>query len=396
MKSLTLLIIQVPAFDPNKGGVQRITHHLGQYFHEHSLSVGYFSFEQGGHIEPSSGELFHAKEPGSIQNRNNRKLLLDTIHIFQPDIIINQMPYEVRLRAVLEAARKQMSFKLIACIHNSLFAFKNNVKDILSRAMPVEMLKPVATSRVAVSIANAYHKVKHAKELRSILDLHDKTLLYTPPNQMEFKYFVARYQETKVGIMPNPMVRYPINEIDAREKIILHVGRINVSQKRSDLLVPFWEQCHAQIPDWHFIIVGDGPYLKQAAEEAFRKRLPRIEFVGFQDPMPYYNRASIFMMPSAFEGFPNTILEAQSFGLPVLAFDSYPALSWIVNDGKDALLSPPFNVSHMAEKAAGLALDSTKRVQMARNASHNVDRFSIDVIGQQWLALFNELLHGHQ
>lgn len=102
------------------------------------------------------------------------------------------------------------------------------------------------------------------------------------------------------------------------------------------------------------------------------------------------------MMPSAYEGFPNTILEAHSFGCPVFAFNSYAALDWIVNDGKDAYLIEPYVVQKMANETVLLAKSGEKLSESQKKALHNAGRFTVDKVGGMWGDLFYELIADKQ
>jgi glycosyltransferase involved in cell wall biosynthesis len=237
-----------------------------------------------------------------------------------------------------------------------------------------------------------FHKIKHRNELIAITKLHDVTLLFTPANYEELKYFLKEedFDRTRIDFMPNP-VEGVQQKVPNKEKVILHVGRINIKQKRSDLLLDFWEKIYKELPEWQFKIVGNGSYLDTLKEDLKKRGLVRVELLGFQKPEKYYKEASIFMMPSAYEGFPNTILESHSFGCPILAFNSYAALECIVDDGKNALLAKPYDTSEMAKLCVDLAKNDKALVQMQKAALVNAERFSIDKIGKQWLDLFEEM-----
>ena len=97
-------------------------------------------------------------------------------------------------------------------------------------------------------------------------------------------------------------------------------------------------------------------------------------------------------MPSAYEGFPNTVLEAQSYGCPVLAFNSYVALSWIVNSHKDAILIESYNTTDMAAASIEIAKKQSLLHIMSENAKTNANRFTIDKVGAIWLELFQKLI----
>ena len=385
---MKVLFTMTPAFNPNAGGVQRTTFKLGKYFTEKGLDVGYYSSANEGHVEVEYGRLVHGKDFGGVNSTNNIDELRSFIRKFQPDVVINQMPYEAPLRQALSEEKEQVGYLLLGCLRNSLFNFKNNARDRIRQLLP----QPVSTlmdNTIGESIVQWRHKLKHARDLKAIIDQHDYFILLAPPNKEELQYFVGDYKSEKVVAIPNSIPNVA-PALPQKAKIILHVGRLNIQQKRSDLLLPFWEQLYDQLPDWHFVIVGDGPYYEKLQYDIQKKQMPRITLEGYQKPESYYEKAAIFMMPSAYEGFPNTLLEAQSIGCVPLAFDNYAALSWIVNNEWNAYLCPPFDVGKMAGKAKELSNDKMALLQMQQSALDNAKRFTIERVGQQWLDFFEK------
>ncbi len=234
------------------------------------------------------------------------------------------------------------------------------------------------------------HYIKHRRDLKIILNRHDKFVLLAPPNETELSYFVNNYKQSKVVAIPNSIPEV-VKSVKEKKKILLHVGRINIHQKRSDLLLPLWEKIHPELNDWEFVIVGSGDYLDQIKKEIERNKIPSVKLVGYQKPEKFFDEAPFFMMPSAFEGFPNTIIEAQSHGCVPFAFDSYNALSWIVNDKMDAHLSPAFDLDDMSSKIVDLANNTEVLKKMQLRAIRNAERFTIERVGLIWLDLFKSL-----
>lgn len=63
-------------------------------------------------------------------------------------------------------------------------------------------------------------------------------------------------------------------------------------------------------------------------------KLRNVSFEGFQNPKEYYERASILLLTSEFEGFPLVLPECMSFGVIPAVYGSYSAVYDIVEDGK--------------------------------------------------------------
>lgn len=390
---MKIVFVQTRSFSQNQSGVPRVTFNLGKCFTQQGLDVAYFSFKNKGHIKPKYGNLYHATEIGGLKNKTNIDYFKKTLLSLKPDIVINQMPYEKNLRDSLFDLSTKTDFKSIACIHNSLFNFKSNVKDIMKRRLPSPFGNIMATD-ILSQIPLQYHKSKHSKDLKAIIKAHDTTLLFTPSNYKELEYFLnpEDLRDANINFMPNPATEICETIPPHKEKTILHVGSINITQKRSDLLLDFWENIFENLPNWNFKILGHGPYFKHLQADLNKRKLPRVELLGFQKPEEYYKKASIFMMPSAYEGFPNTVLEAQSYGCPVVAFNSYAALDWIVGENNIKLLAKPFDTYSLSKKCLHLANDERNLKEMQNYALENVKRFALDKIADQWQNLFKQIV----
>ena len=101
------------------------------------------------------------------------------------------------------------------------------------------------------------------------------------------------------------------------EKVVLYVGRVS-KEKEIDVFIEVANRLKDR-KDMKFIIVGDGPYRKEAEQKA-----ENVIFTGYlekEELSTAYASADIFLFPSTTETFGNVILEAYASGLPVLVSD---------------------------------------------------------------------------
>ena len=131
-----ILIVLVPAFDPNKGGVQMSTRKLANYFKDQGLDVAIFSFTHDGHIPSEDISIFNATQPGLNYNQANLLALKTLILSWQPSIVINQMPYEFNVGLLLRELKSELSFLLLACLRGSFFAVKQNLETYRKTLLP--------------------------------------------------------------------------------------------------------------------------------------------------------------------------------------------------------------------------------------------------------------------
>lgn len=137
----------------------------------------------------------------------------------------------------------------------------------------------------------------------------------------------------------------------------------------------------SRIPDTRLIVVGDGPDRDFFVE--LTKNLGLEEKVDFEGSVPhyetvkYYKSANIYCLPSYGEPAANTILEAMSCGLPIVATKSGGVPDIVVN-GKSGILVLHRDSDALSEALITLLKDEGKRKEMGLfNRRMVEDRFSI-------------------
>lgn len=185
----------------------------------------------------------------------------------------------------------------------------------------------------------------------------------------------------------------PAPEIQKKEKIVLIVARLEEDAKRLTRALDIWDQLTAtyDISGWKLVVVGDGidrPIYEKIVE---KRKIPNVFFEGRQNSLPYYVKSSVFMMTSAFEGFPMTILETMQCGCVPIAFDTFSAIRDLIDDGVDGYVVENDCVDEYVRKLHNLMQNEDLRVRMAENGMRSVQRFSVDNIMKQWYDLFEKL-----
>lgn len=135
--------------------------------------------------------------------------------------------------------------------------------------------------------------------------------------------------------------------------------------------------------------MGDGP-IRQVLEQKASK-MERVVFTGWQDPESFYRDASILCLTSDFEGWGMVLTEAMTFGAVPVAFNSYAAITDIIDDGKTGMLVPPFSHKEFARKLGLLMKDEELRMEMSKNCVQYVKRFDIQNVADEWERTFGRL-----
>lgn len=134
-------------------------------------------------------------------------------------------------------------------------------------------------------------------------------------------------------------------------KEILFVGSLK-QQKNLPFLLSCIKNLSQIKKDIIFRIVGDGPLsqpLKSAVNELGIQQF--VSFEGFSDsPTEYYKKADLFILGSWYEGFPNVLVEALSYGVPVVSVDCMSGPADIIVQGVNGFLVANYNVDEFVSK----------------------------------------------
>ena len=138
---------------------------------------------------------------------------------------------------------------------------------------------------------------------------------------------------------------------------------------------------------------GDGLLLNE--NKALAERLnvsSRVSFLGkVKDVDHYLSLASIYVLPSTLEGFPNALAEAMIAGLPVIVFDGFPSHE-IVNNGKDGIILPNGDIDALAKTLEDLILDEDKRMSLGTEAAKIRPRLDPKTVGKKLFAFIEETI----
>jgi glycosyltransferase involved in cell wall biosynthesis len=176
-----------------------------------------------------------------------------------------------------------------------------------------------------------------------------------------------------------------------RDRLVVSVARLD-PQKNPLGLIGAFQRALGSDPAWHLLLAGKGTLETQAAGEAARLGIAgRVHFLGMRQDVPDLLAAcDIFALASHWEGMPVAVIEAMAAGLPVAA-TATGGLSELVEHGTTGLLSPPGNMTALAESLAVLEGNPRMRESLSRSARERAERFGLHYMVRSYAALF-ELL----
>ncbi|MFP5264495.1 MAG: glycosyltransferase family 4 protein [Blastocatellia bacterium] len=201
-------------------------------------------------------------------------------------------------------------------------------------------------------------------------------------------------------VIPNPIVPPHINDASddpglndagaqtsdlAAGPTIISMGRLS-HQKGFDYLLQAFAHLKPHHRDWKLTILGEGPQRKEL--ESLRRSL-LLEDSAFlpgavANPNAFLKQASLFVLPSRYEGFPNALCEAMACGLPVIATDCKYGPQEIVRHNVDGLLIPRDDGNALIGAMKRLMTSRGERDRLAGRAPEVIDRFALERVMRLW------------
>jgi glycosyltransferase involved in cell wall biosynthesis len=137
-------------------------------------------------------------------------------------------------------------------------------------------------------------------------------------------------------------------------------------------------------------VIGDGPMAPEVAASLGER------FLGFkplEQVWAHLESASFLVVPSVwYEGFPRTIVEAYSCGVPVLA-SRLGSLAEVVEDGVTGLLFTPGDAHDLAAKMAWAKAHPEEMARMGRRAREVYEqRYTPQINGAQLESIYREVV----
>ncbi|MFV0237328.1 MAG: glycosyltransferase family 4 protein [Flavobacteriales bacterium] len=257
---------------------------------------------------------------------------------------------------------------------------------------PCKKIVEYHSSKIALEIQskNIVHKIYRKyliKRIERNLRKFSKVVLLTKEDQKSWNLNNSR-------VIYNPLAdKVSDKYADYSKKQVITLGRISFV-KGYDLLVEVWKKVHEEFPEWNLKIVGLG----SENAKTIKNKVKHLNLDKVIEILPivknvedYYLNSSIYVLSSRYEGFPMTLLEASSYGLPIIAWRCPTGPSEIVIDNENGLLSDYLDINQLTANLLKLIEDESKRERLGKRSKYEVEKYSIDNIMKQWLVLFKSI-----
>lgn len=206
----------------------------------------------------------------------------------KPDVLLSYEDYN----NLIALSTLYKCKKVVSCRVNIKDSYDNNIIHLLDGSFYYEKIKSLYKKANKIITVSSFIE----KELRTHFLLENIKTIY------------------------NGIEEVKINKESLHSNFILNIGRLHKQKGQIDLIKAF-DKIKNQI-NQNLLIVGDG-MLKNQLEEEIKKRglEERIFLVGLDESYKYIINCTLFVFPSYYEGFSNTILEVMSSKKNIIAYN---------------------------------------------------------------------------
>lgn len=282
---------------------------------------------------------------------------------FGPDIVHSHL---VHANILMRLMRLSIHIpKLITTAHN-----KN--EEGIFRMLAYRLTDQWAdiSTNVSDEAVSAFVKQKAVKNGRMIT-VHNGISL----NEFNYRASAGSQIRNEFGIHPGT-------------KIIVAVGRLSDPKDYPNLLTAL-SKLKPETPQYQVLIAGDGPLGADLRAMTTTLGLnDRVRFLGIRRDVPQLlSAAELFVLSSAWEGFPMVVGEAMACECTVVATDCGGVKEFV---GDAGLLVPPKNADTLARRIEiALAMTDEERSRFGKAARERVQQlYSLDTAVEKWLALY--------
>lgn len=176
---------------------------------------------------------------------------------------------------------------------------------------------------------------------------------------------------------------------------ILYAGTVNHRKGYADMVKAFAKIAHSH-KDWQIVFAGNGEIEQGKALAESLGISAQTKWLGWvrgEEKDKAFREASIFCLPSYAEGFPMSVLDAWSYGLPVIT-TPVGGIPDVAKDGENMLLFNSGDVDALADCMDRMITDKNLRDKISRASLKFARvRFNVESIGKEVGLLYENVLN---
>lgn len=259
--------------------------------------------------------------------------------------------------------------------------------DVLLSLITIRTVRDLKTKVIAWEHYNFFAKTESKARVWARKLAARKATAVVTLTEEDVGFYKAHCKcHSKIIAIPNFITSLSEKTANSEQKILLSIGHLNYG-KGFDMLLKAWSLVKKADSDgWKLHIVGEGEEKENLINLCKHLQLENdlLIFPPTTEIEKHFLSASVFVMSSRREGLPMVLIEAKSYGLPIVSFSCQTGPSEIVRDNIDGFLVAPNNIIELKDKLITIMRNNILRQEMAINARKDSSRFLAKAIIDKW------------
>lgn len=274
---------------------------------------------------------------------------------------------------------------VISTFGNEIF-FLHQIKDGSKKIAEIHFCKNYRLKRNRQGIWKLIDWIQTKRE-NYIVKRYDKFVTLTEEDKLNWNGY------SNVVCIPNFIYHIPNQVSQLKNKEIVAIGRLSY-QKGMDHLINIWRIVSMKRPEWHLSIYGGGDLRDNLLSKISQFNLS--DKITIHNPKKcltdVYMNSSCYVMTSRYEGLPMVLLEAMSYGLPVVSFACPCGPRDLVENNYNGYLIEDYDYSEFSNRIIELIDSIHLRQQLGCNARYKALQYTKIVIMKRWEDLFRNMM----
>lgn len=335
---------------------------------------------------------------------NDNKTAFEFDKDIEIEYLIDGMPNKKELLNALNKKNLVKIFgELLKSIKIIFLKYYKNIKSIkkinsnyiiTTRTFHNKLVSRFANKKIIkIATEHNYHNndIKYVNNLIKSLSKFDYFVVVSK----ELKdYYNSKIKTPKVIYIPNVIDNMPDKISGLDKNNLISIGRFS-NEKDFATLIRVFKGVKERIKNAKLYLIGDGEEKENIKELIKANKLEKsVILPGFLSQVEmskYLMNSKIYVMTSLTESFGLVLIEAMSYGLPCIAFDSASGARELIENGKNGYLISNRDVKKMCDKIVDL-FNNNDIFNYSKEAQLTSKKYLMENIKEVWIDLLEEKL----
>lgn len=263
---------------------------------------------------------------------------------------------------------------------------------ITTRTFHNELVSKYANPNIIkIATEHNFHNNDNKYINNLIKSLQNFNYLIVVSNTLQ-EFYENKIGKTKCIYIPNVIDKLPDKETNLEKNILINIGRLEYEKAHNDLIDIVYD-VKKEIKDIKVYIIGDGSKKSELEEKikslSLEENIILTGFLNQKEMEKYLTSSKLFVMTSHTESFGLVLIEAMSYKVPCIAYDSADGAKELLKEGNGILIKDR-NKEQIVKEIINLLKNKNKLKELSKKGYSSCQKYLLDNVTKEWLELLNK------